>query len=151
MRKLLAVAALALTASASSAQEAADPRAVSSCQADGATFVQIAECIPDAHVAVKTLDAFDTLYSEQAAPLKTRCLELNEEKPAPSAVCVTSAISASLDLAKTLPEGTDLGDPVFDAVNDPVTFSSLQAEAAEARKLFPDKTFWGGTLYQKYQ
>lgn len=139
------------TVAPSPAQEVtADPRAMSSCQEAGGTFVQINSCLPDMHVAYVGLDAFQELYPPDAQPLRIRCAELN--KAATGAfICVENAIESAIDLAKVMPKGSSLGDPVFDALTDSNLLSALEERTDQARALFPDKMVWGGGTYFPYK
>lgn len=151
MRHFLA-AALFLAASSipTAAQTAVDPRAVQACQQEGGTFVQINECLPEAHVAVVALDAFDAIYPAEAAPVKAKCLELNDRMAA-AGTCIRNAIQSAIDLAKVLPTGTELDDPIFAAIASPDDQSALNERIDDAKRLFPDKMFWGGGMYHPYR
>lgn len=127
-------------------RDSVDPRAVEACQSEGGTFVQISECLPDAHVAVVMLDAFDEVYGGAAAPLPARCRELNKTMSG-TAICVVNAIQSALELASVLPEGSELNDPIFEAVRSTAHFEQLESVMADARKVFPDKVYWGGGTY----
>ncbi|MER9854545.1 MULTISPECIES: hypothetical protein [unclassified Mesorhizobium] len=149
MRTILSAIAVTIATSAIAGQ--ADPRALEACQKTSKAFTEIAKCLPDADVAVKTLDAFSTVYSADASPLKARCLELNGDNLAGAAACVTEAIKGGLSLRKSLPAGSDLGDPIFAAVADDGRWSKLESAIKSARTAYPDQTIWGMTLYQPYR
>lgn len=148
-RKLV-YACAALVASPALPSEA-DPRALEQCKATSPTFVQIAECLPDADVSFKTLDAFASIYPPAAAPLKDKCLELNKDDATGAATCVTAAIKSAIDLRQSLPSGSNIEDPVFNAVSDQSRSQKLDSVIKEARKVYPDKSLWGGNLYQPYR
>ncbi len=131
-------------------QGSVDPRAVEACQTEGGTFVQISECLPDAHVAVVMLDAFGEIYDDSAAPLAATCRELNKTI-AGAAICVVNAIKSAIELAAVLPEGSELNDPIFEAVRSTEHFEQLESVMADARKVFPDKMYWGGGTYFPYR
>lgn len=152
MRKLVAVAVIGLGAAmpATAQDPGVDKRAVEACQALGGTFVQINDCLPDAHVAVVGLDAFDELYPPEAVTIKATCAELNEAVAA-AFLCLTSAIDAAVELAAKLPEGSSLGDPVFDAVKSADLKAALRERMLKARESFPEKRIWGGGIYKPYQ
>ncbi len=142
------MAIIALTGAASG-QEQADPRAVEFC--DGiAAAVPVAECLPDAHVAVKVFDAFDQLYPAAAQPVRVQCDERNEN-PNSSALCVIVAIETAISEAEGLPAGSHLDDPALAAISDPALFAQLEAIQKDARTLFPDRQFWGGGMYMPYE
>lgn len=150
--KLLTAAALALASlSSSSAFAEADQRAVEACKAGGKAFTEIATCLPDADVAIKTLDAFSEIYPAEAAPLKTRCEELNPKDISAASTCVTSAIKSAMELKAALPSGTSIGDPIFDAVSDQERSDRLKEVVQKARSAYPDKMIWGGGLYHPYK
>lgn len=152
MRKLVAVVVIGLgVAVPATAQDASvDPRAIEACQASGGTFVQINDCLPDAHVAVIGMDAFGEIYPPEAETIKVRCSELNETI-AGAFLCVTSAIDAAVELSAKLPAGSSLGDPVFDAVKSADLKSALRDRTMKARELFPEKRIWGGGIYYPYK
>jgi hypothetical protein len=129
----------------------ADPRAFDACKAQSGTFVQIADCLPEAHVAYKTLDAFDALFPPEAQSLKKKCIELNPKDIVGSASCVTNAIDKAVDLKKSLPDGVSLGDPVFDAVANEDLATKLDNAEKKARATFPKVGFWGGGMYHPYK
>jgi hypothetical protein len=133
------------------AQEGADPRALDACRATSETFVQIEECLPEAHVGFKVIDKFKEIYPAEALPLAAKCGELND-RPAAVAACITNAIEAALSLSASLPAGSSLNDPVFDSVNSPELLDQLQAAIEEARSEFPNRRAWGGAgLYYTYR
>lgn len=140
----------ALTATSAIAGQA-DPRALEACQKTSKAFTEIAQCLPDADVAIKTLDAFSTIYPAEAAPLKDKCSELNGDNLVGAAACVTNAIKDGLSLQKSLPAGTNLGDPVFAAVADDGRWSKLESAIKNARATYPDQIIWGGTMYKPYR
>ncbi|RWF43149.1 MAG: hypothetical protein EOS46_25770, partial [Mesorhizobium sp.] len=106
MRTILSVIAVTIATSAVAGQ--ADPRALEACQKTSKVFTKIAQCLPDADVAIKTLDAFSAIYPAEASPLRDKCLELNGDNLAGAAACVTNAIKDGLGLRKALPAGIDL-------------------------------------------
>ena len=152
MQKLVAIAVISLgVALPATAQDTSvDPRAVEACQASGGTFVQINDCLPDAHVAVVGMDAFDDLYPPEAAAIKIRCSELNENVAA-AFLCLTSAIDAAVELSAKLPAGSSLGDPIFDSVKSTDLKDALRDRTMKARELFPEKRIWGGGIYYPYK
>jgi len=97
------------------------------------------------------MDAFDRIYPEEAAPLRSKCLELNSHDFTPGATCVYEAVRDAVDLKRSLPKGASIDDPVFSAVSDPVKKSQLDKAREEAMKAFPEKRYWGGTTYQRYR
>jgi hypothetical protein len=131
------------------AQNTADPRAVAECTDRGGSFVQINECLPEAHVAYAIFDSVPRVYGDAAKPLLDRCRELNEEIEA-AAACVSSAIDQAVQLQTKLPEGTSIPDPLFSVLADPAKAEAVEAAENEAQKAFPDQMFWGGTMYQPY-
>ncbi|MHA4731175.1 hypothetical protein [Ensifer adhaerens] len=136
---------------AQAADEKADPRAVDYCKATTGTFVGVAECLPDAHVAVKTLDAFEKLYPAAAQTLREKCAERNKGNTVGTSVCVTEAIRAALDLKKALPTGSKLDDPVFEAVSDTALSEKLDQAREAAKAAFPNQRMWGGSSYMPYR
>ncbi|OOG61990.1 hypothetical protein B0E45_31790 [Sinorhizobium sp. A49] len=149
---VVAIAALmAITGSARAAGEKADPRALDYCKATTGTFVGVADCLPNAHLAVKTLDAFEKLYPEPAQALRTKCAERNEGNIIGTAACVTEAIRAALDLKEALPTGTTLDDPVFEAVSDSALSVKLDEAKESAKAVFPNGRAWGGSSYMPYK
>jgi hypothetical protein len=134
----------------SNAPARADPRAVESCKASSSTFVQLESCLPDAHVAFRTLDAFSEIYPPDAATLKTRCIELNDDVVGALA-CVTTAIEAAIRLKQSLPDGSALDDAVFHAVAEPALLVRLEQVEKEAKAAFPEKRMWGGGMYRQYK
>lgn len=146
-----AILIVSLAAPAHAQSEKADPRAVDFCRSKASTFVAIAECLPNAHVAFKTLDAFESTYPQSAQPLRSTCAANNEGDVVGASICVVEAIDAAINLKKTLPDGTSLNDPIFDSVLD-VTLQERLLEAQEAAKAtFPDVRLWGGGLYHPYK
>lgn len=146
---MMSAAAVALSAPALG-QEGTDPRALEECSGGGATFVTIADCLPEAHVAFAIMDAFDEIYPSDAAPLKTKCAEINDNTRSAS-ICVMNAIDAAIKLKGQLPEGATLADPVFNAANDPELLEDLTEARNRARGAFPDQRSWGGGMYMPYQ
>lgn len=128
-----------------------DPRALEACKAQSTGFVEIANCLPDADVAIKVLDAFDKIYTPQAAPLKAKCIELNKDDIAAAETCVRTAIQSAVELKASLPEGSSLDDPVFQAVANETLAAELEAARQDARNNFPDKMMWGGAIYHPYK
>lgn len=150
MKRVTTILLLALSAAPATAEQpAADPRALTECQQAGGTFVQINDCLPNAHVAFKTLDAFEAIYPSEAAPLMARCLELNERTTSAS-TCITTAIQSAIQLGNALPDGASLDDPVFNSISDEALLSELTAAIAEARQMFPERRVWGGGTYRPY-
>lgn len=149
----LAIAALVLAGGIECAyaqKNQADPRALEACKAKSGNFVEIADCLPDAHVAVKMLDAFAKLYPPAAAPLKDRCIELNKSDMAGAATCVSEAVRSAIKLKASIPEGSSLDDPVFNAVSDEKLEALLLDAGAKARQVFPEHR-WGITTYMPYR
>jgi hypothetical protein len=128
----------------------ADPRAVEVCKKESPTFVQVAKCLPQADVSIRTLDAFDQLYPEAAKPLKQKCLELNKDSIAAAATCVDEAVESAVKLKSSLPEGTSLDDKVFEAVSDAKLAEKFEAEQEKARDRYPGEMF-GGLMYRAYR
>lgn len=152
MRLVIAVLFLAGGVGCAYAQKnQADPRALEACKAQSGNFVDIADCLPDAHVAVKTLDAFEKLYPPAAAALKDRCIELNKPNISGAATCVSEAIRSAIGLKASMPEGASLDDPIFDAVSDEKLQTSLLDAIAEAQGAFPEQRMWGGNMYMRYR
>lgn len=153
MRRFLILASLALApmSTAAAQGEKADPRAVEYCKAKSKTFVAVAACLPDAHVSIVTLDAFEKIYPAEAHPIKTKCLDLNKGDVVGGATCVTAAVEAAIGLKKTLPDGADLGDAVYTAVAKEDLGERLNQAEKSARSVFPDKMFWGGGRYIPYK
>lgn len=149
--KLLGIAVVIALPSAAISAEQADKRAVESCKQTSATFVQIADCLPDAHVAFKTIDAFEEIYGSEASALKDRCIELNKKDISGAASCISNAAKKAVDLKSSLPDGTDIGDSLFDAVSSKEKFDKLQEATKAARSAFPDKSLWGGGSYYPYK
>lgn len=127
-----------------------DPRAVEDCKKHSETFVQISDCVSDADVAFKTLDAFEAIYPAEAAQLKARCIELNTSGITGAATCVVEAISSAVSLAEALPPGTSLDDPIFNAVSDAKHEEKLKKVIETAREAF-GRRLWGGNAYQPYR
>lgn len=154
MRKFAVAVALAAMSSglaANATDQKADPRAVEYCKATSGTFVAVAECLPNAHVSIKTLDAFENIYPAAGQPLRTKCAELNEGNIIGTATCVTEAVSAAIDLKETLPAGSRLDDAVFEAVSDPALGRQLDEAEAAAKATFPKVSIWGGSVYRAYK
>lgn len=128
----------------------ADPRAVEVCKKESTTFVEIAKCLPQADVSIRTLDAFDQLYPEAARPLKQKCLELNKDSIAAAATCVDEAVKSAIELKASLPSGTSLDDKIFEAVSDAKLADKFEAAQEKARARYPGQMF-GGLIYHKYQ
>lgn len=150
MRALLVLVLMTTSAAAASAGKA-DPRAVEACKAGGATFVQVSDCLPEAHVAVKMLDAFDSIYPAEAKPLKDKCLELNQDNISGAGTCVRQAVEAAVKLKATLPEGSSIDDPIFNAVSATDKQDALSKAMADAKNTFPDRMIWGGGMYHPYK
>lgn len=149
--KMLGIAVLIALPSTAISAEQADIRAVESCKQSSATFVQIADCLPDAHVAFKVIDAFAEIYTSEASILKDRCIELNKKDIGAAASCINNAVKKAVELKSSLPSGTDIGDPLFDAVSSKEKFDKLQEATKIARAAFPDKSLWGGGSYYPYK
>jgi hypothetical protein len=145
---LIIVVALA---SPISAQTKADPRAVDACKARSPTFVQVADCLPAAHVAIKTLDAFDSIYPATAQPLKAKCVERNPGNISGAWICVTEAVDKAVSLKQSLPAGASLDDPIFAAVANEDLAKKLQEAEKKAKSDFPKQTIWGGSMYFPYK
>ncbi|PTX45641.1 hypothetical protein IQ03_04549 [Gemmobacter caeni] len=128
----------------------ADPRAVAACQKEATGFMEVAACLPHAHVAVLTLDAFSRIYPPEAFELKETCLRINKTL-AGGATCVTAAISTAVTLQSHLPDGTDLDDPLFSSISSPQDESKLNAEISDARRDFPDQPLWGLIRYSPFK
>lgn len=158
--KILGWAAVLLTITAghSVAQESggkADPRAVAACQTDGAAFTTISKCVPAAHIAFALFDAFDEIYPPEAAPLKERCIQLNDGKGMNDGVigapiCIQKAIEDALSLSSALPAGSEIADPVFLALSDQGDFEELLKRRDEARRVFPEFT-GSAVMYMPYE
>lgn len=129
----------------------ADQRAVDACKAQSPSFVQVADCLPAAHVAFKTLDAFDTIFPAEGHPLKSKCIELNAKNIVGAAICVTNAIDKAVDLKQSLPDGTTLEDPVFEAVSNADLAKKLKDAEKKAQSGFPKQQVWGGGIYYPYK
>jgi hypothetical protein len=154
MRKTVVAIALAITSAgvaANAADEKADPRALEYCKATSGTFVSVAECLPNAHVSIKTMDTFERLYPPAAQPLRTKCAERNEGNIIAAATCVTEAVRAAIDLKDALPTGSHLDDPVFEAVSDPELREQLNEAESAAQATFPKVRVWGGSMYREYK
>lgn len=128
-----------------------DPRAVEECKVTSATFVQISECVPIAHVAFRTMDAFQAIYPQEAQPLADRCRELNSDRIVGTEACVRTAIDAAVQLQASMPAGSAIEDPIFNAVRSDELRRKLSAEIQKARSDFPDIRLWGGGSYQPYR
>jgi len=152
MRSLLFLPILLITATAAATAQTAtvDPRALEACQIESSNFVDIRSCLPDAHVAVKALDAFSTIYPSEAQQIRERCLELNDQV-AGAMTCTVQAVKSAVELAALLPEGSALNDAVFEGARDPDHLVKLEAVIDEARALFPEKRMWGGGIYRQYR
>ncbi|KQU96777.1 hypothetical protein ASD00_18165 [Ensifer sp. Root31] len=146
----IAILMMSVGIPANASGEKADPRAVDYCKATTGNFVAVAECLPNAHVAIKTLDTFDKLYPVAAQPLRTKCAERNEGNVIGAAACVTEAVGAALDLKESLPAGSKLDDPVFDAVSNADLSKKLDEAKEAAKATFPKVRVWGGSMYQPY-
>lgn len=129
----------------------ADQRAVDACKRQSDNFVQISRCLPEAHVAVRVLGAFDEIYDEAARPVKSKCLERNADSIAGAYACVIEAVKAANRLRSALPEGEALDDAVFSAVADQQRFDRLMAVRDAARLDFPDQRVWGAVTYSPYE
>lgn len=147
IRTLTVCALLSGIPSAADESTKADPRAVEACQRESETFVQVAECLPEAHVSVVALDAFSEIYPPEADNLKSRCVELNDTITGARA-CVTEAIKAAIGLKEV---GASLDDPLFIAVSSPDDWSALQSAIESAKSAFPDRGFWGMTSYMPFR
>lgn len=151
MHRIFIASLLLTTASAHAQNAATDPRALQACKAKSATFVQVADCLPEAHVGFKTLDAFETIYPPSALPLKAKCLELNPDDVGGASTCVTAAIQSAIKLSAAMPKGSTLDDPIFDAVADKALDAKLDKKIDAARADFPDQPIWGGNMYHPYK
>lgn len=129
----------------------ADERAVEACKKSSNTFVQVADCLPRAHVAYKMIDAFDTIYPAEAAPLKDRCIELNKNDISGAGTCISVAVKKAIELKSSLPENADVGDPIFNAVSNKDGYEKLQNVINAARDDFPEVSIWGGRRYYQYK
>lgn len=146
------VSGMILIASATMAvAQRADPRALEFCQATSSAFTQIADCLPEADVAVRALDAFPTIFPPEAEPLRERCEELNGNNIAGALVCVRRAAEQAVELRQSLPEDAELNDPVFDAVADAELVERFHVEISEARSRYPERRMWGATHYHSYR
>ncbi|MGO4834568.1 hypothetical protein AB4144_20135, partial [Rhizobiaceae sp. 2RAB30] len=109
----LVIAALAFVSAVGCAyaqKKQVDSRALEACKAETTNFVEVAKCLPDAHVAYRMFDAFEKLYPPAATPLRDRCIELNENKMSGAATCVSEAVSSAVKLKASMPEGASLDD-----------------------------------------
>lgn len=150
MRTLLAGLALVISGSSAAAQSA-DIRALEACQARSAAFTEIAECLPEADVAVRALDTFDEIYPAEAMPLKEVCLDRNGENIAGALACVRRAVEQAIELQRSLPEGANLNDPVFEAVSDQSLGNRLFEAISQARSRYPERRIWGASTYYPYR
>lgn len=151
MKAQVFCSAMLIVSAAHGSEGHADPRAIEACRASSATFVQVNECLPDAHVAFVVLDRFDDIYPPEAWPLKGKCIELNDANIAGALVCVTQALKAAAELKAAMPEGSSLDDPIFNAAMEDAHRKSLLTEIDTARKMFPERHVWGGTRYIPYR
>lgn len=155
MRRLISIAALSVLAGSAAAQDAAttaDPRAFEYCRAEHEAFTKVADCLPEAHVAILAMDAFRSIYPAEATSLADRCEELNDHNPVGAFDCVEYAIKDAISLAAQLPAGADMGDPVFDAiVANPDLLQQVLDVSKEARSIAPDGMIWGGNVYIPYR
>lgn len=142
---------LSLDASAEEATPKVDPRAVVECNARGGGYVAIKDCLPNVHVGYAIIDTFHNAFGEVGYPVKDRCLELNDKMTDKGGVCMREAVSAAVELKAQLPEGAAIDDPLFAVMADPAKLEMIDAAKIEARKAFPDKTYWGATFYKPYQ
>lgn len=149
MRTILML--LMMTGAVVAQERRADPRALEACKKQSEAFTKIAQCLPEADVSFQTLDAFSKLYPPDAQPLKDRCIELNKDSIAGAAACLTSAINDAIKLNASLPENSDLDDPIFQAVRDPSLRDQLQAVIQDARNAYPHTPIWGVTVYYPYK
>lgn len=122
-----------------------DPRAVEECRRAASDFAKIEECLPQTHISFAVLDAFDATYPEQAIGLRSRCSELNDTVTA-TRICVTDGIKKAISLSGMLPPGSDLDDPIFNAIKDQALFDHLEAVREEATSLFPDLPIMSGAI-----
>ncbi|MGV0820239.1 hypothetical protein [Martelella sp. AMO21009] len=132
-----------------SAEQRVDPRAFEMCAARDSSFVKINDCLPDMHVAVITLDAVGKVYGPDAEVLIKRCRELNDDEIGAS-TCALEAIDDAVELQSRLPEGAVLDDELFLLLADKAKLEQVEAAAKTARGAFPDKMFWGGSMYHPY-
>ena len=141
-----------LASAALQAQAGADPRALESCARDGASFVAIEKCLPDEHVAVTMLDAIgrDRVFGAAGATLAGQCLALNMDRHgyAGAWACASGAVKAALRLGTHLPAGTRLDDPLFEGLDNPDAARAMDEAERAAQGMFPEKTYWGGTMYR---
>ncbi len=153
MRTIIAVVVsmIGLANPGQAAEEKADARAVDYCKSTSGTFVAIAKCLPDAHVALKTMDAFETIYPASAQPLRLKCIERNEGNVVGAATCLTEAINAAIGLKASLPKGSNLDDAIFESVSDTTLKTRLDDAEEQAKAVFPNVRVWGGTMYKAYQ
>ncbi len=155
MRKtLFAAAGIMLSVNVAAAEEARpkiDPRAVAECNARGGGYVAIKDCLPDVHVGYAVVDAFHNAFGEAGYPVKDRCLELNDKMTDKSATCMREAVKDAVELKAQLPDGATIDDPMFAVMADPAKLAAVDAAESEARKAFPEKTFWGGGFYKPYK
>lgn len=131
--------------------QTADQRAIEACKRTSQAFTEIASCLPQADVAVMTLDAFAQIFPEAAKPLSEKCVQLNGDNMVGAATCVTEAVEAAIGLKEKLPAGVDLNDPVFAAVADAGLMRQLKVKIDDARAKYPEVRLWGGNLYKAYR
>ncbi|RUX08202.1 MAG: hypothetical protein EOS71_00570 [Mesorhizobium sp.] len=144
------VVGLVLAATHGAVAAEADPRALAYCKKTSKAFTEIAQCLPDADVAVRVLDDFDRIFSGDAVSLKAKCIELNGDDINGASVCVINAVKDAVTLKSSLPKGASLDDPIFNAVADEKAYKQLIEAQDKAQKRYPEKRIWGGSLYQPY-
>ena len=150
--QLFVIALVALTGVPAMSAQEADPRAIQLCKTPDTAFTKIADCIAGAHVAFKTLDAFDATYSTEAQPLKLKCIELNKDSISGAESCVLDAIKTAVQLKAALPADENLGDPIFDAVSDQDKYTKVREVASKARQESPYKGgMKSGSTYFPYK
>lgn len=149
MRVFILMIALGLPSYTLAAE--ADLRALESCKKTSKVFTEIAKCLPDADVAVAVLDEFDRVFDTAAIPLKTKCIELNEDDVSGASTCVLNAIKDAVSLKLAMPKGSDIGDPIFDAVSNEALLQKLRDTENAARKKYPEVRLWGGGMYMPYR
>ncbi len=137
--QLFAIVFVALSSVPAMSAQEADPRAIKTCKTPDTAFTKIADCIAGAHVAFKTLDAFDNIYPAEAQPLKHKCIELNKDNISGAESCILEAIKTAVKLKAALPAEENLGDPIFDAVCDEDKYTNLRETASKARQESPYK------------
>lgn len=154
LKTLFAAAGMLITFDAAAADEVpakVDPRAVAECNARGGGYVKIKDCLPDVHVGYAVVDAFHNAFGEPGYPIKDRCIELNEAMTEKSATCMQEAVRAAVELKAQIPDGAIIDDPLFAVMADAAKLEIINAAETEARKAFPDQTYWGGGFYKPYQ